>query len=64
MEFLENLDLLLIEKIRQTEVCTKGQCYNEQCYLHTKGVRTASKSHEVITLKKNVRKGGGGVVNS
>ena len=52
MEFLENLDLLLIGKIRQTEVCTKGQCYNEQCYLGTKGVRTASKSHEVITLMK------------
>ena len=52
MEFLENLNLLLIGKIRQTEVCAKGQCYNEQCYLGTKGARTASKSHEVITLMK------------
>ena len=26
VEFLENLDLLPVEKIRQTEVCTRGQC--------------------------------------
>ena len=30
VQFLENLDLLSIEKIRQIEVCTTGQCYNEQ----------------------------------
>ena len=29
VELLENLDLLSVEKIRQTEVCTRGQCYNE-----------------------------------
>ena len=28
LEFLENLDLLS-EKIRQIEVCTRGQCCNE-----------------------------------
>ena len=63
MEFLENLDLLSIEKIRQTEVCTRGQCYNEQWYLCRKVVITASKATVVITKMKKVRKGGGGVVN-
>ena len=30
VEFLENLDLFSIEKFRQIEVCTRGQCCNEQ----------------------------------
>ena len=63
VEFLENLDLLLIEKIKQIEVCTRGQCSNEQWYLCRKGVITASKTHEVITKMKKVRKGGWGAVN-
>ena len=63
VEFLENLDLLSIEKIRQIEVCNRGQCCNEQWYLCRKGVITASKVHEVIAKMKKVRKGGGGVVN-
>ena len=33
VEFLENLELLSIEKTRQIEVCTRGQCCNEQWYL-------------------------------
>ena len=56
MEFLENLDLLSIEKIRQTEVCTRGQCYNEQWYLCRKVVITASKANEVITKIKKLEK--------
>ena len=48
MEFLENLDLLSVEKTRQIEVCTRGQCYNEQWYLHRKSVVTNSKVQEVI----------------
>ena len=63
MEFLENLDILSIEKIRQIELCTRGQCCNEQWYLCRKGVITASKAIEVITKMRKVRKGGGGVVN-
>ena len=63
MEFLENLDLLSVEKIIQIEVCTRGQCCHEQSYLCRKGVITASKAHEVITKMKNVRKEDGGVVN-
>ena len=58
MLFPENSDLLSIEKIRQIEVCTRGQFYNEQWYLCRKGVTTASKAHEVITKMKKVRKGG------
>ena len=42
-ELLENLDLLLIEKIRQTEVCTRGQYCNEHQYLCRKAVTTASR---------------------
>ena len=30
MEFLENLDIFPIEQIRQIELCTIGQCCNEQ----------------------------------
>ena len=63
VEFLENLDLLSVEKIIQIEVCTRGQCCHEQSYLCRKGVITASKAHEVITKMKNVRKEDGGVVN-
>ena len=48
VEFLENLDLLSIEKIRQIEVCTSGQCCSEQWYLCRKCVTTASKVHKVI----------------
>ena len=59
MEFLGNLDLLSIEKIRQFEVCTGGQCCNEKWYLCTKGDITASTTHEVITKMKKVRKRGG-----
>ena len=59
MEFLGNLDLLSIEKIRQFEVCTGGQCCNEKWYLCTKGVITASTAHEVITKMEKVRKRGG-----
>ena len=67
VEFLENFDMLSIEKIRQIELCTRGQCCNEQWYLCEKDVKIASKSHEVITKMKKVRKGGGagrGVVNT
>ena len=62
MEFLENLELLSIEKTRQIEVCTRGQCCNEQWYLSRKGVTTGSKAHEIITKMNNVRKGGSDVV--
>ena len=58
LEFLGNLDLLSIEKIRQFEVCTGGQCCNEKWYLCTKGVIAASTAHEVITKMKKVRKRG------
>ena len=30
VEFQENLDILSIEQIRQIELCTRGQCCNEQ----------------------------------
>ena len=63
VEFLENLDLLSIEKIRQIEVYTWGQSYDEQWYLFRKGIITTSKAHEVITKMSKVGKGGGGVVN-
>ena len=46
VEFLENLDLLSIEKNRQIEVCTTGQCCNKQWHLCRKGIITASKAHE------------------
>ena len=60
MEFLENSDILSIEKIRQIELYTRGQCCNEQWYLCIKDVITAWKEHEVITnMGKKVRKGGG-----
>lgn len=49
MKFLEeNLDLFSVGKIRQTEACTTRQNYNEQWYLCSKGVLTASKTHEVF----------------
>ena len=38
VEFLENLDLLSIEKIRQMEVCSRGHYCDEQSYLCRKGV--------------------------
>ena len=60
--FLENLDLFSVEKFRQTEAYTRGQCYNEQWYLCRKGVITASKAHEIITKINKVSKGGRGVV--
>ena len=63
VEFLGNLDLLSIEIIRQIELCTRGQCCNEQWHLCRKGVITASKAHRVITRMRKVRKGHGGVVN-
>ena len=64
MQFLEKLDILSIETIRQIELCTRGQCCNEQLYcICRKGVITGSKGHEVILKMKKVRKGGGGVVN-
>ena len=37
-EFSENLDILSIEKIRQIELCIRGQCCNEQWYLCRKDV--------------------------
>ena len=64
VEFLENFDILSIEKIRQIEL--RGQCCNDQWYLCEKVVIIASKAHEVTTKMKKVRKGGGagrGVVN-
>ena len=60
--FLENLDLFSVEKFRQAEAYTRGQCYNEQWYLCRKGVITASKAHEIITKISKVSKGGRGVV--
>ena len=63
MEFLGNLDLISIEKIRQIEVCNRGHCCNEQWYLCRKCIITASKAHEVITKMKQIRKGGGSVGN-
>ena len=50
--------------MRQIEVCNRGQCCNKQWYLCRTGVITASTAHEVITIIKKVRKGGGGVVNT
>ena len=58
VEFLENSDILSIEKIGQIELYTRGQCCNEQWYLCIKDVITAWKEHEVITNMKKVRKGG------
>ena len=63
VEILENLDLLSVEKIRQIEVWTGDQCYNEQWYLCRKGIITAWNAHEVITKMKKVRKGDGGIEN-
>ena len=63
MEFLENLDILSIEKNRQIKLCTRGYCCNEQWYLYRKGVIRASKAHEIIKKMEKVRKGGGSVVN-
>ena len=63
VEFLENLELLSIDKIREMEVCDRGQCYNEQWYLRRKGVITTSKVHEVITKMKKFRKGAESVAN-
>ena len=63
VEFLENLDIVSIGKIRQIGLCIRGQCCNELWYLCRKGVITASKAHEVITKMTKFRKGGGGVVN-
>ena len=48
VKFLDNLDVLSIEQIRQIEECTRGQCYSKQWYLCRKGVTTALKVHEVI----------------
>ena len=62
VEFLETLDLLSIGKIRQIELCTRGQCCNEQWYLCKKGAMTASKSHELRIKMKKFRKRGGGLV--
>ena len=47
--FQKKLHILSIEKIRQIELCTRGQCCRGQWYLCRKGVITASKAHEVIT---------------
>ena len=47
--FQKNLHILSIEKIRQIELCTRGQCCRGQWYLCRKGVITASITHEVIT---------------
>ena len=44
----ENLDLLTVEEIRQIELCTRGQCYNEKWSLCRKRVITASKVQEAI----------------
>ena len=63
MEFLEKLDILSIEKIRQIELCTIGQCCSGQWHLCRRDVITVSKAHEVITRMKKVREGGRGVVN-
>ena len=63
VEFLENLDLLSIAKNSQMEVCTRGQCCNEQWYLCRRGIAAASKPHEVIRKMRKVRKVGAGVVN-
>ena len=41
VEFLKNLDILSIEKIRQIELCTRCQCCIEQWYLCRKNVITA-----------------------
>ena len=49
---MENSALLSIEKIRQIELCTRGQCCNKQCYLSRKGVIKASKAYEVIAKMK------------
>ena len=62
VEFLETLDLLSIGKIRQIELCIRGQCCNEQWYLCKKGAMTASKSHELRIKMKKFRKRGGGLV--
>ena len=48
--------MLSIEKIRQIELCTRGQCCNEQWYLCEKDVKIASKAHEVITKIKKLEK--------
>ena len=54
MELPKNLDILSIEKIKQIELCTRGQCCNEQWYLRRKDLITASKAHEVIAkIKKS-----------
>ena len=41
VEFLENSDILSIEKIGQIELYTRDQCCNEQWYLCIKDVITA-----------------------
>ena len=61
---MENLKLLSIDKIRQIEVCTRGQCCSKPWYLCRKGIITTSKAHEVITKMKKVRKEVGGCSKS
>ena len=57
VEFLENLNLLSIEKIRQFEVFTRGKYCSERCYLCRKGAITASKAYEIITeMKQQVQR--------
>ena len=58
MDFLENLNLLSVGKIRQNKVCTtKRSMFNEQWYLYRKSV--ASKTHEVTTKMKKLEKEAG-----
>ena len=56
VEFLENLDMLSIEKIRQIEPSTRGRYCIEQWYFCRKGVIRASKAHEVIKKFKKLEK--------
>ena len=56
VEFLENLDMLSIEKIRQIEPSTRGRYCIEQWYFCRKGVIRASKAHEVIKKWKKLEK--------
>ena len=63
LTFLENLDLLSAEEVRQIELGTIGQFNNEQRHLCRKGFVRTSKAHEAITKSYKARKGGGSTVN-
>ena len=52
-----------LNKIRDIEICTRGQSENESWFEYRKGVITGSKGHEVKTRMQKLQKHGGESVN-